>query len=187
MRRIIAFSLVFVVLVTGCAFGASRRNRTPAKTYTARPLLQSPFLPAYTNPQEVDLKKSGIHISFKGCFRGADIVGNPSDWVYFAFAATPQNDMYLSVKQSELFDGKARVYKYHTVPDIGGERVFGREVIGGITVPVLVGVNMPVSEAGDFPSVSRITITFNGESFQFRNIVAEDWETWQKLRENLGI
>ena len=91
------------------------------------------------------------------------------------------------MSQSELYDSKSRVYKYHSVPSIGGELAFGRELIAGITVPILVGVNMPVSEAGDFPSAARITITFNDDALQFRNVVAEDWSVWENLRDTLGL
>ena len=175
--------MAVAVLATCPALGAQKK--APAKTYTARQLPQDPFLPSYVNPQEADLKKGKLHVSLKGVFRGVDPLGNPDNWVYFAFTAEPQEDMYLAVGQSELFDSRSREYKYRSVPDIGGERLFGRNVVAGIRVPVLVGVNMPLAEAGEFPSVSRVTITFNGEALQFRNIVAEDWSVWESLRETL--
>ena len=180
-------SLIFVVIVSGCAMGASRKTSRPAQTYTARHIPQTPFLPVYANPQEVDLKKSDIHISFKGAFRGTDDYGHMNDWVYFAFTAKPEEDMTLAVSQSELFDGRSRSYKYYAVPSIGGERVCERELISGVSVPVLLGVNMPLDVAGDLPAVSRITITFNGESLQFRNVIVENWETWETLRESLDL
>ena len=182
MRRVIAFSLLIAILASGCALGASHKSSTPAKTYTARDIPADPLLPAYTNPQEVDISKGKMHISFKGVFRGADDSGTPVDRVYFAFTATPESDMYLAVKPSEMYDSKGRSYQYHAVPDIGGVKSFERELIAGITVPVLVGVNMPLEDTEELVSVSRITITFNDEAFQFRNIVIEDWETWQDLR-----
>ena len=46
---------------------------------------------------------------------------------------------------------------------------------------------MPVNEAGEFPSVAQITITFNKRAFKFCNIVAEDWETWEELRRELNL
>ena len=182
---IVLISIALLASVNLCE--AASKNSKPAKIYTAREIPADPFLPSYINPQEFDISKGNIHISFKGVFRAADDFNMPTDWVYFAFTATPQKDMYLAVKQSELFDSKARIYKYHSVPDIAGERLFGRELIAGITVPVILGVNMPLAEAGEFPSVSRITITFNGEAKQFRNIIVEDWQTWQELREKLGL
>ena len=187
MRRIVLLSLFIVVLVSGCAMGAARKSSRQAKTYTARNIPQSPFLPVYANPQEVDLKNSDIHISFKGAFRGIDDYGRQNDWVYFAFTAEPEEDMTLSVSQSELFDGRSRSYKYYAVPSIGGERVCERELIAGVSVPVLLGVNMPLDAAGDLPSISRITITFNGESLQFRNVIVETWETWESLRDSLSL
>lgn len=183
-RKIIALFIVITLLASGNAFGASRKSSKPEKTYSARDIPQDPFLPVYANPQETDISKGKMHLSFKGVFRGIDDLGMPDDWVYFAFSAKPEEDMTLAVSQSELFDGKARAYKYYAVPSIGGERAFERELIAGISVPVLVGVNMPLSEAGEYPSVSRITITFNGEALQFRNVIAEDWETWEGIRES---
>ena len=185
VKKFIALALVFII--SGSALGASRKSSAPAKIYTPRQIPQDLFLPHYANPQEVDIMKGKMHVSFKGLFRGVDEWGRSGDWVYFAFAVTPQEDMYLAVSQSELFDNHANIYKYHAVPDIGGVRAFGREIIAGITVPVLLGVNMPLSEAGEYPSVSRITVTFNDEALQFRNIIAEDWGTWQELRETLAL
>ena len=187
-RKVIALFLALIVITIALpSESAVPKQSQYARKYTARKIPQDPFLPSYINPQETDISKGNIHISFQGVFRNADEYGNPDDWVYFMFTAHPQKDMYLAVSQSELFDSKSRVYRYRAVPDIGGERVFGRELIAGITVPVILGVNMPLSEAGEFPSVSRITITFNGEPLQFRNIVAEDWNTWQELRQSLGL
>ncbi len=187
MRRIFVLALVIIVISSGAAAGASRKSSRPAKTYTARNIPQDPFLPVYANPQEVDLRKSDIHISFKGAFRGVDDFGRPNDWVYLAFTARPEEDLMLAVSQSELFDGRSRRYKYYAVPDIGGEKAFERELIAGITVPVIFGVNMPIDAAGELPSVSRITIRFNGEELQFRNVIAENWETWEYLRKELGL
>ena len=173
-------------IASGCALGAPRKPARPAKMYTARNIPQDHSLPAYANPQEADISKGKIHISFKGVFRGVDDYDMPSDWVYLAFTAEPQEDIYLAVNPSELYDSKSRIYKDHAVPDIGGERTFERELIAGITVPVLVGVNMPISESGESVSVSRITVTFNEEALQFRNIVIEDWSVWESLKSSFG-
>ena len=169
------------------ASGADAAKKINKKQYTPRRLLSSINLPKYENPSEVDIERGKLHISFKGVFRGIDNFGNPNDWLYFAFTVRPENDMYLAVGQSEMFDSKAERYKYYSVPQIGSERAFGRELIAGVTVPVLVGVNVPVSTAGEMPSVSRMTVTFNKESLQYRNIIAEEWQTWEELKESLGI
>ena len=186
-RKFIALLIMISVLASGCAYGASRKSSKPAKTYTARKIPTDFSLPLCKNPQEIDLEKGKLHLSFKGAFRGVDQRGFLTDWVYFAFSAKSQEDMYLAVSQSELFDSRERIYRYRTVPYIAGERAFGREIVAGITVPVLVGVHMPLSEAGDFPSVSKITIAFNKEGFQFRNILVEDWEIWESMREKFAL
>ena len=93
--------------------------------------------------------------------------------------------MRLAVEQSEAFDGQPHRYMYYAVPKIGEEHAFSLEIIAGVSVPVLVGVNMPVDQAGELPSVSRITITFNKESMEFRNVRVEEWEVLEGLREGL--
>ena len=179
-RKIIALSIIIIVLASTSACASSKAAK---KEYIGRDIPSDPTLPSYENPQEIDIKvkKKKLHISFKGVFRGIDDSGRLTDWVYFAFTAQPQDNMYFAVGQTELFDSHAKVYRYHAVPRIGTEHVFGRNIVGGITVPVLVGVNMPIAEAGEFPTISQVTIMFNKKAFQYRNIVVEDWETYEGL------
>ena len=185
-RKIVVLAMILVLFTCGTSY-AAKKKKTVAVTYTPRAIPRAFFLPSFDNPVETDLKKSELHISFKGAFRGIGEDGEFNDWVYLAFIVRPVKDMYLAVGQSELFDGHARRYVYKAVPKIGEEHTFGREVIGGVAMPVLVGVNMPVAEAGELPAVSRVTVTFSGESLEFRSIQAEEWEMWEEVKEIEGV
>lgn len=185
MRKIFVLAVISIVVISSCAFGAQRRGVRVSSE--GREIPSDPMLPVYDNPKEIDLLKDKLHISFKGAFRGIDDLGKLTDWVYFAFTVKGEKDKYLAVGQSELFDSKGNSYKYHAVPKIGSEHVFGRDIAAEITVPVLVGVNMPIRDAGEFPTVSNITITFNKRAFQYRNIVVENWEILDELEQELGL
>ena len=179
--------LVLVLLIALCFCGealSARKVKTQA-VYRGRNIPSDSALPPYENPTEVDIAKGKMHISFKGAFRAVDAKGWPTDWVYLAFTANPQEDMSLAVAQSELFDGKAKIYRYYAVPKIGDEHTFKRKLVAGITVPVLVGVNMKVSDSGEFPSIAKITVKFNGESFEFRNFQVEEWSVLEELQEGM--
>ena len=184
-RKVLVLALVIVMCVCGCSCAAKRTHTKAQPVYKGRNIPSDPSLPQYDNPSEVDVSDGKLHLSFKGAFRSVDDNGYPTNWVYFAFVALAQEDMSLTVAQSELYDSKAKIYRYHSVPKIGDEHTFKRELIAGVRVPVLVGVNMSLTEAGEFPSVSRITITFNKESFAFRNIQTEEWYTWEELQEGM--
>ncbi|MBQ7544364.1 MAG: hypothetical protein IJT02_05400 [Synergistaceae bacterium] len=185
MTRKIAVLAVIAVMLT-CGSSEAAKKKVPAVTYTPREIPSSMLLPPFKNPVEADLRKSKLHISFKGAFRGIDKEGEPNDWVYLAFIARPQKDMYLAVGQSELFDGTGRRYMYRSIPKIGSEHVFGRNIVGGVAVPVLVGVNMPIAEAGDLPSIARVTVTFSGETLEFRNVQSEEGYIWEEVRDTEG-
>ncbi|MBQ7155721.1 MAG: hypothetical protein IJR85_09240 [Synergistaceae bacterium] len=182
-RKVLALILVIVLAAAGDVFAAARKARQPE--YTGRNIPSDPALPSYDNPVEKDISKGKMHISFKGAFRAEDDKGFPNDWVYFAFRAKPQADMPLTVVQSELFDSTAKRYRYHAVPKINDEHAFRSELVAGVSVPVLVGVYMPLTEAGYLPSISRITITFNKENLEFRNVQVEEWATLEGLQEGL--
>ena len=184
-RKIFVIVMVLSLSVCSCSFAAKRTQTRPEPAYKGRNIPSDPSLPAYENPSEIDVSGGKLHLSFKGAFRALDDKGYPTNWVYFAFTALPQEDISLSVSQSELFDSKGKRYRYYSVPKIGEEHTFKRELIAGVRVPVLVGVNMPVSEAGEFPAVSRITLTFNKESFNYRNIQTEEWYIWEELQEGM--
>ena len=182
-RKVLALILVIVLAFSGTACAAKRSVR-PTE-YRGRNIPSDSQLPPYDNPVEKDISKGKMHVSFKGAFRAEDDKGFPTDWVYFVFRVKAKEDMALAVEQSELFDSHAHRYIYHSVPKIGSEHTFKREIIAGVSVPVLLGVNMPVAEAGELPSVARITITFNKESLEFRNVRVEEWVTLEELREGL--
>ena len=184
-RKIVALAMIIVLFACGASY-AAKKKKASAVTYTPREIPSSMLLPSFDNPVEADLKKSKLHISFRGAFRGIGEDGESNDWLYLAFIASPQKDMYLAVSQSELFDGRGKRYVYRAVPKIGDERTFGREVVGGVAVPVLVGVNMPIAEAGEFPAVSRVTVTFSGESLEFRNVQSEEGYIWEEVRDTEG-
>lgn len=180
-RKVLA--LILVLVLSGTAFAAKRKPRNTE--YVGRLIPSDSRLPEYDNPVETDVSKGKLHISFKGAFRAEDDKGFPTDWVYFVFRVKAQEDMPLTVEQSEAFDGQAHRYQYYAVPKISEEHAFRRDIIAGVSVPVLVGVNMPVAEAGELPSVSRITVTFNKESLDFRNVRVEEWQILEGLREGL--
>ena len=182
-RKVLALILVAVIAFSGTACAA--RRKASKTEYKGLLIPSDAQLPEYDNPVETDIAKGKIHVSFKGAFRAEDEMGNPTDWVYFVFRVKPQEDMRLAVEQSEAFDGQPHRYMYYAVPKIGEEHAFSLEIIAGVSVPVLVGVNMPVDQAGELPSVSRITITFNKESMEFRNVRVEEWEVLEGLREGL--
>ena len=186
IRKIVAFAMIIVLFACGASY-AAKKKKLPALTYTPREIPKAFSLPSFDNPIEADLKKSELHISFKGAFRGIDEWDKSNDWVYLAFIVRPMKDMYLAVNQSELFDSHARRYVYRAVPKIGEEHTFGRDVVGGVDIPVLVGVNMPVAEAGEFPAVSRVTVMFNDETLEFRSIQVEEWEMWEEVKELEGV
>lgn len=180
-RKIFAAVFVIVICLCGNAFAASRTKSQ--QVYKGRNIPSDPMLPSYENPTEVDIAKGKIHISFKGAFRAIDDKGRATDWVYFMFEAKAQEDMYFGVEQSELFDGEQKTYMYRSVPRIGEDRTFGREIIASVNVPVILGVNMPLSEAGELPSISRVTFTFNKEKLEYRNVKVEEWDVWEEMQE----
>lgn len=182
-RKVLALILVIVLAFSGTACAASRKVRKPE--YQGRNIPSDSQLPEYDNPVERDISSGKLHVSFKGAFRAEDDKGFPTDWVYFVFRVQAKEDMPLAVTQSELFDSKAHRYQYHAVPKIGTEHTFKREIIAGVSMPVLVGAYMPVAEAGEWPSVARVTITFNKDSLDFRNVRVEEWEILEGLREGL--
>ena len=182
-RKVIALALVLVMVACGSCFAA--RKKAAKVSFPARNIPHASSLPAAENPVEADLAKGWLHMSFKGAFRGVSELGGLTDWVYLAFIARPQKDMYLAVGQSEVFDSKGLRYKYHAVPKIGGEQVFGREVIGGVFIPVLVGLYMPVGEAGEFPEISRVTVSFSKEALEFRSLQVEEWPVWEEIAEEV--
>ena len=184
-RKIFVIVMVMVLTVCGTSFAARRTQTKPQPAYKGRNIPSDPSLPVYENPSEIDVSGGKLHLSFKGAFRAIDEKGYPANWVYFAFIASPQEDLSLTVAQSELFDSKAKRYRYYSVPKIGNEHTFKRELIAGVRVPLLVGVNMPLTEAGELPAVSRITLTFNKESFDYRNIQTEEWYIWEELQEGM--
>ena len=189
---VITALFLFVIFSVSPSNAKSKKESQSESNYIPREIPYSLNLEKTDNPQEIDIPKltrrnkrkknlARIHLSFKGAFRAQN------DWIYLAFTATPNADTELSVSQSELFDGQANEYKYHSVPTIGSEHAFKAQLISGITVPVLIGAYVPVSQASEFPAISKITVTFNNESFQFRNILVEDWQTWEEIKFDLGL
>ena len=188
MRRLIV-ALLLVIMASGSASAFVVPSPEPEIVSTAREIPSDPKLPKYNNPTEIDLEDGKLHISFKGAFRRhVDKDKKPDNCIVFCFVATPKRDMMLKIAQSELFDGKAtRFDRGNWIPGMGQEGTWEREIIEGIPLSIRFGYEMPESRAGLLPTIARVNFTFNGQTFQFRNIKAEEWSVWEEIAQNLGI
>ena len=185
MRRLLLLALMYVVMASGAASGFVIPSPSPEQEdlHAPRVIPSDPKLPKYDNPFEIDLD-GGLHISFKGVFRGLD---KNKDLVAFMFVALPQNDMQLWLNKRDVFDGKGTRFNNWGNAWIGRENTAEREIIGAIPIAITRWLKMPAAEAGDFPTISRAEFCFNNKWFQYRNIKVEPWTVWQDIAQELGL
>ena len=188
MRRLLVIALMIMVMASGSASAFVVPSPEPGSVSTAREIPSDPKLPKYDNPTEIDLEDGNLHLSLKGVFRQFGKDNKPNKYVVFCFVAIPKKDIVIAIDESELFDGKSRRYNRRTcTPAIGVEFTWRREIIEGIPIQVQIGYEMPESVAGLLPTIARVNFTFNGQTFQFRNIKAEEWPVWEEIAQSLGL
>lgn len=191
--RIFILSMIAVMVMQGISSAAVVFDEPEEIPNMSKNFVeQDPKLPPYNNPIEFDVSEGQLHLSFKGVFRDANNWDNPEkmellDGIAFVFVATAKKDMNIRIEQSDLFDGKARIFQEHYEPRIGDNRTWERELIEGIPIRIYVWFHVPSSQSSEFPTVSRVNIGFNGQWFQFRNVKTKEWALWGRLREELGV
>ena len=183
MRRLLVIALVlFVGSLPASGFDVSVMQDRDELVH--REIPSDPKLPKYDNPAKIDLEDGKLCIRFQGLFRGT---GEDKDWIAFVFIERPENDMRLSLDESEGFDGKGERLNDWGNWYVGRERTREREIIGAITMPVIKWLRVPASEYGEFPTIARVNFAFNGQWYQFRNIRTEEWQVWESLKQELGL
>ena len=189
MRRLLLLALMSVVMASGSACGFVIPSPSPEQEdlHAPRVIPSDPKLPKYDNPTEIDLEDGNLHISFKGVFRNVDSKGQPTDSLAFMFVAVSSKDMTINLDQSELFDGRAKIFTGYSTPYIAHDWTWQREILEGIPAQIAMFFRVPIQESELLPSVARVNIRFNGQWFQFRNIKAEEWQVWKELKQELGL
>ncbi|MBQ7220487.1 MAG: hypothetical protein IJS28_05860 [Synergistaceae bacterium] len=188
MRKLAVLALVLSVMASVPASGFVVPDNAPdihEGIHAPRVIPSDPKLPKYDNPTEIDID-GGLHISLKGVFRQVK-EKQPTDWIAFIFVAVPQNDMVISIGQSDIYDGSGNRFTDRSTPLIGRDVTWEREIIGGIPMRVCVWFKMPPSESSVLPSIARVNINFNGKDNQFRNIKTEEASVWESIAEELGF
>ncbi|MBQ3446620.1 MAG: hypothetical protein IJG37_03135 [Synergistaceae bacterium] len=87
------------------------------------------------------------------------------------------------IEADEMHDSKGTKYSEWLNTWIGGENTERREIIASVPVRIMKWLRVPVSKAGEYPTIARVTFTFNDKRCQYRNIKVEDRDVWEGLRD----